>query len=454
MKVFIHIGPPKTGTSAIQKWLSNNTIFLKEKGIFYPQHETDNNGVSSGNVLNIFERTVDKKLVLSPQKVDRVVTDCESSGCKILLLSSEFFFFQITELLSVFPEAKFIAYIRFPLDVIESSYNQSVKRHSEVKALGIAEEPQAYHLRQLELMLGKFTQESFLIRFYSKNIFYKGDIVCDFLSIFGIEVEPESKQIVVNPSYTFESLEVKRWLNQFLIPEYQDRVDGFLQSLSSGTTIYSLVQPKKYEYFKQFFIDKLERFFEEYSVDNSQEYLLELKAKEQKPFIPQNINPDDFRAVMNNLASYDTGLVYGLAQLAKKRSSLVVKKSEFIDIIRSCVPKKYLYRTALRERYFKFKYHVKQLYMTTTRKASSDINTPVTDSMRIRHALMISNEVSDAEIFRELALYCEQNGEIQFAFRLMKEANNLRPNGPVITAKLAEYQEQLNLPTDPELNKK
>ncbi|MFT2091636.1 sulfotransferase [Paraglaciecola sp. 2405UD69-4] len=452
MQIYIHIGPPKTGTSAIQKWLSNNTDFLKQNDIFYPQHETDENGVSSGNVLNIFERTVDKKLLLLTQKVEKVLTDCKAAGCTILLLSSEFFFFQITELLSVFPNAQFITYIRFPLDVIESSYNQSVKRHSEVRALGIAEEPQAYHLRQLELMLDKYTQAPFIIRFYSNEVFYKGDIVCDFLSIFDVESEPT--QQIVNPSYNFESLEVKRWLNQFLMPEYQDRVDGFLQSLSSETNLYSLVQPKKYAYFKTFFIDKLQMFFDKYSVDNSSKYLEQIKAKQQKSFKPQNLNIDDFRSVMHKMASYDSGLVYGLAQLAKSRSSLIVKRTEFIDVLKSSIPKKFLYRTALRERYFAFKYYIKKFYLFKTRRVPNDINIPVTDSMRIRHALSINNEVSDAEIFRELALYCEQNGEIQFAYRLMKEANSLRPGGPVISAKLAEYQEHLNLRPEPEFKKK
>jgi hypothetical protein len=68
----------------------------------------------------------------------------------------------------------------------------------------------------------------------------------------------------------------------------------------------------------------------------------------------------------------------------------------------------------------------------------------------MRSTLKIDAKVSDADVFRELALYCEQNSELGLAYRLMKEAGLLRPDGPVINAKITEYQKKLKVQLGPE----
>ncbi|MFT5824281.1 MAG: hypothetical protein ACI8ZM_005547, partial [Crocinitomix sp.] len=248
IKVYIHIGPPKTATSAIQNWLQNNRDLLLNQGFFYPEHSVDENGVSSGNVLDVFDRNEDTKLVISDKKVKQLLRDCKKNKCDTLLLSSEFFFFQVSELLEIFPHAQLIVYLRFPLDVIESSYNQAVKRHDETKPFSLPKEPNAYHLKFIEKMFAKHGTANFTIRFYEKSMFCNGDIISDFNSILGIENDLSASDII-NSSYTFEALELKRWLNTFLPVEYQQRVDSFLQSYNHGADSYSLIKPKQYDYY-------------------------------------------------------------------------------------------------------------------------------------------------------------------------------------------------------------
>lgn len=69
MNFKIHVGPPKTGTSAIQKWCLDNKTLLLGYGIYYPEHDVDPNGVSSGNLLSLFERTEDGELVYSKKSI-------------------------------------------------------------------------------------------------------------------------------------------------------------------------------------------------------------------------------------------------------------------------------------------------------------------------------------------------------------------------------------------------
>ncbi|MEI8640730.1 hypothetical protein P4S68_04950 [Pseudoalteromonas sp. Hal099] len=111
IKVVIHIGPPKTGTSAIQYCLQHDRPRLAEHGIYYPKHTTDINGISSGNLNSIYDVTSSGRL-LNKLKVDKLINLCEKQGMDTLLLSSEFFFENMDEIGNVFPSAVFVAYIR------------------------------------------------------------------------------------------------------------------------------------------------------------------------------------------------------------------------------------------------------------------------------------------------------------------------------------------------------
>ena len=68
MNVILHVGPGKTGSSAIQKWLNEHSDTLLSEGVFYPEHSLDENGVSSGNALSIFEYDSKGQLHFSESK--------------------------------------------------------------------------------------------------------------------------------------------------------------------------------------------------------------------------------------------------------------------------------------------------------------------------------------------------------------------------------------------------
>ena len=47
--VYIHVGTPKTGTSAIQVFFTKNRKLLKEKGVCYPDLGFDFPGIKSNS---------------------------------------------------------------------------------------------------------------------------------------------------------------------------------------------------------------------------------------------------------------------------------------------------------------------------------------------------------------------------------------------------------------------
>ncbi|MEP1383356.1 MAG: hypothetical protein ABJK64_06135, partial [Paraglaciecola sp.] len=243
-EIYIHLGPAKTGTSAVQKWLSSNISFLNEQGVYYPPHSVDINGVSSGNVRLIYDLDADKQLCLNEDRLSKMLNDFYKSEYSTLLLSSEFFFKRMTELKTHIPDAKFIGYIRNPLEIRESSYNQSVKRHFQTEKINTGRTKRLPYMDSFVEFIKQFNVDDLHLRVYGEKYFKDGNIVSDLLSILGINTQASLP--MVNSSYQFEALEFKRWFNQFQLHEFQAKVDRALQGYQEGTSDYSLIPTKQY----------------------------------------------------------------------------------------------------------------------------------------------------------------------------------------------------------------
>jgi hypothetical protein len=298
MRIIIHVGPPKSGTSAIQKWLVTHHKLLLDNGIYYPTHEFDKNGVSSGNVLSLYDRSENKKLTFSEDKFRQLCAHCKTLDCDSLLLSSEFFFQRISELNKYFPTATFIAYLRFPIDVAESSYNQGVKRHKETRSFGLPPVPRSYQLEILDKKISTLTNERFILRPYHKQCFAYNNLVGDFLTAIEFDVTAPIIELLptdyVNTSYTIESLEFKRWMNQLPLDSLAHKLDRFLQGYKVGTLDYSLVPEKKFMTYKKAFIKKLKMFCEQYNVEDSERFIQFCEDTKQKKSMKQEISDVQF----------------------------------------------------------------------------------------------------------------------------------------------------------------
>jgi hypothetical protein len=81
MKIFIYVGPPKTGTSVIQHWCNTNREVLAREEIYYPTHKLDANGISSGNLLNLYDRNeTSGELTYSDKKFNLLVNQAKSQA--------------------------------------------------------------------------------------------------------------------------------------------------------------------------------------------------------------------------------------------------------------------------------------------------------------------------------------------------------------------------------------
>ncbi|MBZ2163626.1 hypothetical protein [Alteromonas stellipolaris] len=275
-QVWIHLGPPKTGTSAIQKWMLAHQTWLGEHGIMYPEYELGPNGISSGHVHLLLSES-NGKLSVDSKKVKSVLKQFEESTYEVLLLSSEYFFYHTESIARLIPKIKFIAYIRCPIETFESVYNQSVKRHGKTEALSFSRNLHTTTLDRLSELASNVTNGKFYFRAYlqSNEDF---NLVSDFLSILKLEYSVNNEN--TNPSYTFEALETKRWLNKFQLDSLSYEIDSALQTLSQGTRNYTLLpEDKKERHFKQC-IQNLRLFHTAHHIKNAKLLFNSLSKRE------------------------------------------------------------------------------------------------------------------------------------------------------------------------------
>lgn len=207
-RVIFHIGRRKTGTSSLQQWLTGNREhLLDEHAILYPTA-----GQSESGAHHVLARCLNPELD-DPASVDEIVRDClsEVPGNGAILFSSENFpripdmslardF--VRKLGAKRVEA--VCYVREHLDCAISDWREEVhswRRKDSSFADYFAcflgpEERRGGITEFLERWSGLGDLQ---LGWYDRAILKNGDIVEDFFSRIGVEVENRSMEDV-NPS--------------------------------------------------------------------------------------------------------------------------------------------------------------------------------------------------------------------------------------------------------------
>lgn len=252
--VVFHIGAPKTGSSAIQKFLLEHRQALKTLGFYYPEHGLDENGVSGGHTgfgLNI------KKEKLSEAKAVFTAWMDEAGKQELtLLISAESLFFHPEKLKDMVSglRCKILAFYRSPIDNIFSNYNQSVKRLFSTTTFDqfvekiLAADSDFYSGRLFIKWVELFGKKELIVARYDADLFANLPIQLVFLNMLGIpetagrSLMPDNIQLV-NRSYSPAALELKRLLNQVLDrndKQNNHQIDVFLQKVSDESGLWKI----------------------------------------------------------------------------------------------------------------------------------------------------------------------------------------------------------------------
>lgn len=244
--LIIHVGLPKSGSSAIQYFLRQNSKRLKDYGFFYPNHPFDSNGISSGHDDIARAMLSDTR----PDKIDALDKQIKKAKKQslVLLLSSEVFWNLPKQVFTYFPDLniKVIGFYRKPIEAVFSNYIQGVKRNFVTNTA--AEFCLSWVEKNDQLLLGHVLHD--WINLFGKNntVFYEYEkngsnalhyLERNFLCALGISMQHHDSfkftNKSINAAYSVSALNLKRLLNVVLNKketELNNKIDKCLQAYS------------------------------------------------------------------------------------------------------------------------------------------------------------------------------------------------------------------------------
>lgn len=248
-QVVFHIGAPKTGSSAIQKFCLENRKSLREIGFYYPEHGLDKNGISGGH-SSFGKALMENELDNAKNYLNTCIEEAKKQDC-VLLLSAESLFYSPDKLKEVVGDLpyKIISFYREPIEALYSYYNQSIKRHFNTLTVSqfcknqIRTEASVLtsydHARWLDL---HGTRNIHLLSYCDKTL-KSISIQRLFLRALGalddeINDNFDLDTVFLNKSYPLYVLELKRLLNFVVRKENEElnkKIDVYFQSISDSS---------------------------------------------------------------------------------------------------------------------------------------------------------------------------------------------------------------------------
>lgn len=242
--VYVHIGTPKTGTTAIQLFLKKNMKDLEKKGVKYPYFEQKFKGVRLQRNGHFLSDNVKNREYI--ENCFNTVYEAGENFQKIILTDEELFNFggyskefwsDLKERFSARDmDVKMVVYLRRQDTYIASHWAQKVKgvkqktfTFKEFLDTVTYERNHLDYYRYLSTAADVIGKENIIIRPYEFSQFKGKDhtIVSDFLEALDIEYDDtlHFNNVRRNLSVEGNVLEVKRYLN--MIPAFTKKNERF-----------------------------------------------------------------------------------------------------------------------------------------------------------------------------------------------------------------------------------
>lgn len=197
-KLFLHIGMPKTGSTALQQFLTDNRSQLKQQGFYYPK--SPSNTVAQ-HCLSCIHLKETERYLKNGKKEEKaasaVMRDIKNTQYKKIIISSEpFWKIDPAILLDFFSDfdITLIAYFRLPQDFATSVYQELNKGCRQPGAQSLEDFLTSYpdhfterYCNRLESWLNLRSELELKIKLFTKNNLKSGNVCCDFLSQLKIE---------------------------------------------------------------------------------------------------------------------------------------------------------------------------------------------------------------------------------------------------------------------------
>ncbi len=196
IKLFVHIGAGKCGSSAIQQFLVVNARGLADAGLLVPGRTLTADPAGCGQHLQYFEtgiqrpdfgaeverRLTDLREVATGQKQRTVVISAEN------LINPKGFVDLFKPANDLF-DIRIVAYVRRQDDFVISAWQQwQIKQHDDFWDYYATTRGRVNWFNQLEPWNQNFGRANMIVRRFDREALVGGDVVADFCEIIGADV--------------------------------------------------------------------------------------------------------------------------------------------------------------------------------------------------------------------------------------------------------------------------
>ncbi|MCI8307295.1 MAG: hypothetical protein HFH14_04525 [Lachnospiraceae bacterium] len=249
-KLYLHIGTPKTGTSTLQHFFSNNREVLENKGIYYPLWPEYDSLLDGGKESTFGNFGWIERVAMDDEHKKEIIEDIFEKYDNVLL-STECIWIETKDKSAFLRwlkdicdiDIRVIVYLRRQDDYLEAQYREYVRvlqftdSIHEVfdcnsASLGEVKETLNY-LSILNDMADVIGKNNIIIRPYEKGQFRNNSIIDDFLYLLGLTPDKAYKmpEKNYNPSMSNDALELKRRMNKSGIATIKELNDCFYETL-------------------------------------------------------------------------------------------------------------------------------------------------------------------------------------------------------------------------------
>ncbi len=201
VKLFLHIGAGKCGSSAIQQFVDVNVDGLADVGVLVPGGDLTAEPKGCGMHLRYFEDGIERSDFAS--EVERRLIDLRAAaldrGHHTVVISAENlinpkgFVDVLTPARDLF-DVRIVAYVRRQDDFVISAWQQwQIKQRDDFWEYYATARGQVNWFRQLEPWRCAFDRSNMIVRRFSRDTMVDGDVVSDFCDVIG--VDPATQQV-------------------------------------------------------------------------------------------------------------------------------------------------------------------------------------------------------------------------------------------------------------------
>lgn len=235
-ELIVHIGAPKTGTTATQRFLTENAPALAARGVLYP--DVCLRGYGHHDLAFLVGGGYPEWATPQPRDLASLAVELDAaltSDAPLVILSSEDFFLQpdppaLRALLARSRSgrrARLLVHVRRQDHMAVSWYNQAVKAQGFTGTFAECERATARlwdYATQLAAWAEAFGDDALCVRTYERDQLVGGDIVLDVLAALDIDAAGLARSPApVNTSLARDILEFQRQVNRLPLTREQKR---------------------------------------------------------------------------------------------------------------------------------------------------------------------------------------------------------------------------------------